>query len=206
VRAPYVEFDDKGVLQSVREIQQEVEMTMRFLTTSALLLGLAATPGLAAEATTETQSQTEANTQASVNPSSTIVPAQKDGEWLAASVIGADVYNSKDESIGEISNLIVSPQGKVTGAVIGVGGFLGIGEKRVGVAFDALEARETQTGAKRWYIQLSREQLDTAPALETVAMRRAEEARARLAEEAERLRNEGGVLKTEPKQKSQPEE
>lgn len=55
-------------------------------------------------------------------------------------LIGQDVYSSaKDEKIGSLENLVVDQRGDIVGAVIGIGGFLGIGEKTVAIAWDALQ-------------------------------------------------------------------
>ena len=56
--------------------------------------------------------------------------------WRASKLIGATVYNDKDERIGKIEDMIVSPDGKVSVAVIDVGGFLGIGQHRVAIPVD----------------------------------------------------------------------
>ena len=56
--------------------------------------------------------------------------------WRASKLIGASVYNDKDEPIGKIEDMIVSPDGKVSVAVIEVGGFLGIGKRRVAIPVD----------------------------------------------------------------------
>jgi len=54
--------------------------------------------------------------------------------WSAKKeIIGKDVYNDTGNKIGEVTDLIVSPSRKVTYAILGVGGFLGIGEHNVAV-------------------------------------------------------------------------
>ena len=64
--------------------------------------------------------------------------AQSDEQISANTYIGQAVYNSSDESIGKISDLIMEKDGGITAAVIGVGGFLGIGEKWVAVPFETI--------------------------------------------------------------------
>lgn len=53
--------------------------------------------------------------------------------YRASRLVGAEVKNEQGERIGEIEDLVVSPDGKVTMAVIEVGGFLGIGDRRVAI-------------------------------------------------------------------------
>jgi sporulation protein YlmC with PRC-barrel domain len=50
-----------------------------------------------------------------------------------------DVYDPSDNKIGEVMDVLVSPQGQVNALIIGVGGFLGAGEKDVAVNFDAVK-------------------------------------------------------------------
>jgi len=53
--------------------------------------------------------------------------------WRASKLLGASVYNDQNQRIGKIEDMIVSPDGKVSAAVIEVGGFLGIGSHRVAI-------------------------------------------------------------------------
>ncbi|MGD9478244.1 PRC-barrel domain-containing protein [Shinella sp. G-2] len=64
--------------------------------------------------------------------------AQSEEQISANTYIGQAVYNSADESIGKISDLIMEKDGGITAAIIGVGGFLGIGEKWVAVPFEKI--------------------------------------------------------------------
>ncbi|HUG61649.1 MAG TPA: PRC-barrel domain-containing protein [Methylomirabilota bacterium] len=61
------------------------------------------------------------------------------GAWRIADLVGKDVYGSDNEDIGEINDVIVSQDGRVAAVIVGVGGFLGIGEKDVAVSMKALE-------------------------------------------------------------------
>jgi hypothetical protein len=62
-------------------------------------------------------------------------------DWTAEALIGRTVENATGDDLGEINNVVINENGNVVAVVIGVGGFLGIGEKDVGVPFDALEFR-----------------------------------------------------------------
>jgi sporulation protein YlmC with PRC-barrel domain len=61
------------------------------------------------------------------------------GQWQASKLKGLNVYNNNNEKIGDINELVVDQSGKVQAAVIGVGGFLGIGEHDVAVPFNELK-------------------------------------------------------------------
>jgi hypothetical protein len=61
------------------------------------------------------------------------------GDWRASKLVGLTVFNDKNESIGSINDLITDRNGTIQAAIIGVGGFLGVGEHLVAVNFDQLK-------------------------------------------------------------------
>ena len=65
------------------------------------------------------------------------------GNWRASKLMGLDVYNEANEKLGDINELILGKDGKVNAVVIGVGGFLGMGEHDIAVSMDKLKFVET---------------------------------------------------------------
>ena len=63
---------------------------------------------------------------------------QAETQISANDYIGQPVHNANDESIGDINDLILEENGGIVAAVVGVGGFLGIGEKDVAVPMDKI--------------------------------------------------------------------
>jgi sporulation protein YlmC with PRC-barrel domain len=61
------------------------------------------------------------------------------GNWRASKLMGLDVYNDTNEKLGDINELILDKNGKVAAVVIGVGGFLGMGEHDIAVSMDKLK-------------------------------------------------------------------
>ena len=61
------------------------------------------------------------------------------GNWRASKLMGLDVYNEANEKLGDINELILDKNGKVNAVVIGVGGFLGMGEHDIAVTMDKLK-------------------------------------------------------------------
>ncbi len=59
--------------------------------------------------------------------------------WRASKLIGLSVYNDSNEKLGSISELITDKSGKISAAIIGVGGFLGVGQHDIAVNFDQLK-------------------------------------------------------------------
>jgi len=59
--------------------------------------------------------------------------------WRASQLDGVNVYNQNNERIGDISEVLLNREGRVEAVVIGVGGFLGIGERSVAVPYNAIQ-------------------------------------------------------------------
>jgi sporulation protein YlmC with PRC-barrel domain len=59
-------------------------------------------------------------------------------------LMGVDVYGADNQKIGDIDEILMDRQGKVHGIVVGVGGFLGIGQKDVAIPFDQVQWMSTQ--------------------------------------------------------------
>lgn len=98
-----------------------------------------------------------------------IVTEQKENEVLASTYIGQTVYNANDKSIGDISDLVFDKNGGIKAAVIGVGGFLGIGQKNVAVAFDRIKIQRKPGSADvKLVSDVTAEQLKKAPAFKNL--------------------------------------
>ena len=65
------------------------------------------------------------------------------GNWRASKLMGLDVYNEANEKLGDVNELILDKDGKINAVVIGVGGFLGMGEHDIAVSMDKLKFVET---------------------------------------------------------------
>ena len=63
----------------------------------------------------------------------------RDGQWRASKLNGLNVYNDNNEKIGSIEELIVDKSAKVDDVILGVGGFLGMGEHYVAVPMEKLK-------------------------------------------------------------------
>jgi hypothetical protein len=61
------------------------------------------------------------------------------GNWRTSKLVGLNVYNDSNESLGSINDLLTDKNGDIKAAVIGVGGFLGVGEHLVAISFDKLK-------------------------------------------------------------------
>lgn len=61
------------------------------------------------------------------------------GDWRASKVVGLNVYNNNNDNIGSINDLLMDKNGAIKAAVVGVGGFLGMGEHLVAIPFDKIK-------------------------------------------------------------------
>jgi hypothetical protein len=88
---------------------------------------------------------------------------------MASDIIGASVYGPDNKSIGEIDDLVAGNDGKVAAAVIGVGGFLGMGQKMVAVSFDSIQKSKDEKGNPKLTLSATVDQLKSAPDFKTQA-------------------------------------
>jgi sporulation protein YlmC with PRC-barrel domain len=61
------------------------------------------------------------------------------GEWRASKFMGLDIYGADNKKIGDVRELVMSHDGSIKAVVIGVGGFLGIGEKDVAIPYNQVQ-------------------------------------------------------------------
>lgn len=85
---------------------------------------------------------------------------QQPGQMLASNLMGKAVMGQNNERIGDVNDLVMSRDGQVVAVVVGVGGFLGIGEKSVAIPFEKLTP---SPGSDQLTTQLSRSELEQAP-------------------------------------------
>lgn len=92
-------------------------------------------------------------------------PVKRADGNLATNIIGETVYNGPGDdaqNIGDVNDIVLTKDGKAESLVIGVGGFLGMGEKSVAYPFD--KAQWAQKNGDRWLVaQASKEELQALP-------------------------------------------
>jgi hypothetical protein len=134
------------------------------------------TPAQPGEATPPSQSseaplsiEPAAPKSAEASGSAQFLTKQDSNDWLASNLIGQSVYNSQDEAIGDINDLVTDNSGKVVAVLIGSGGFLGLGEKDVALRFEDLRLARDEDNNIKVIANLDRETLASAPDYETLA-------------------------------------
>jgi hypothetical protein len=102
-------------------------MRAKFLAAAVISSALIAVPAMAQ------------NTNSSASENAQQQNASATGLWQGSQLIHLDVYDSQNEKIGDIKELMLDKSGKIDSVVIGVGGFLGMGERDVAVKFGDLK-------------------------------------------------------------------
>ena len=103
-------------------------MSMKYITAALLASSLLSVPALA-----QPIQQPAGSSATAAQP-----VMQQLGTWRTSKLIGLNVYNNNDEKIGDINELITGASGKIDVVVIGVGGFLGSGERSVGLSLNQI--------------------------------------------------------------------
>ncbi|HEY0300196.1 MAG TPA: PRC-barrel domain-containing protein [Rhizomicrobium sp.] len=93
------------------------------------------------------------------------VSAEQSSDWRGSKLIGATVYGSNNASIGEINDVVIGSDARINAVVIGVGGFLGVGEKNVAVPFDKLQVSRKPASASidKITVSFTKDELKAAP-------------------------------------------
>lgn len=167
-----------------------MKKTLTLIATAALMGSTAFAPLAIAQDANQPAAGTAAPASPSATPATPAMPAtpgaanttadagaasgsylteQASNQISANDYIGNSVYTSADESIGNVTNLILEENGGIVAAVVGVGGFLGIGAKDVAVPMDKITVtRDTNDGTVRLTTTETAESLKAAPEFMTL--------------------------------------
>ncbi len=89
--------------------------------------------------------------------------AVQPADMTASSLMRTDVYNLQDERLGRIEDLVIGGGREVAAIVVGVGGFLGIGERYAALPPSAVVLTKQPNGSMRAVVDASRDQLRNSP-------------------------------------------
>jgi sporulation protein YlmC with PRC-barrel domain len=145
----------------------EINMIRTLITTTALTTALLVGPAFAQDAAATTQPAQSAGPSDLLTQGYEIV----DTDGLASKLIGFPVYTSTAadaERLGEINDIVVNQEGQIAAVILGVGGFLGVGEKNVAVNYTDLQWVTAADNTERIVLETTREALNAAPAVDLV--------------------------------------
>jgi sporulation protein YlmC with PRC-barrel domain len=117
---------------SVEFYQGELTMFAKTITAGLVGTALLATAAFA-------QAPTATTDRANMAPAAASDSSSYQGNWRASKLVGLSVYNDNNESLGSINDLLTDKSGNIKAVVIGVGGFLGVGEHLVAVPLDKIK-------------------------------------------------------------------
>jgi len=118
-------------------------------------------PGTDTTAPSANQPATPAPTASQANTNK-FMTNEAPGTWLVGNLWNKSVYNASGKQIGDLKDVLIGPDGKIQALVIGVGGFLGLGEKNVAVDYNFLEKNGSIT-PNRITLNMSEQDLRSAP-------------------------------------------
>jgi len=111
------------------------------------------------------------DTMAKENPPKPVegqIILQDKATFLASAIIGGSVYSPSNETVGDVNDLVIKPTGEIEAVVVGVGGFIGIGEKDVAIALDRFTVEPTEDLAStKLVLNATKEELQAAPAFKS---------------------------------------
>ena len=150
----------------------------KHLIITTALIGLMCAPAFAQTQPTAPSEEKPA-VAAAATAKGNFISEQSSSQWMASNLIGASVYGPDDKSIGSINDIVLDPGGAAEGAVVGVGGFLGIGEKNVAVPFKDLKVTKKDNGkVDKVMLTMTKEDLKNAPSFMTFAEKQSKADRA----------------------------
>ncbi len=143
-------------------------MLKRSLSVIALAAVLA-TPAFAQNPPSATPDQT--TTPKATMPASSVPPPegfvqdQRATDWRSSKLIGTIVYGPDNASIGDVKDVVIGNDSKVRAVVIGVGGFLSVGEKNVAVPLESLNItrKPESESIEKITVGYSKDELKQAP-------------------------------------------
>jgi sporulation protein YlmC with PRC-barrel domain len=121
-------------------------------------------------------------------------------EWRANNFIGQPVVNATGERVGDVNDLLFDKAGKLSTVVIGVGGFLGMGEKNVALRYETLTTTD-KDGQRVIMLPLTKEALMAAPTFGYTEKTTLDVMREKAGEMAQKAGEKAGELTEEAKRK-----
>jgi sporulation protein YlmC with PRC-barrel domain len=132
---------------------------MKKILTTASLVALMAVPAIAQDTTVpKTEAMPAENQELQMDQT-----AAYSGQLSANDLLNKTVKNGSNESVGDINDVRIDRNGKIAAVIVGVGGFLGLGEKDVALPYDQLSFARDADGALVITANVTKESLQSAP-------------------------------------------
>ncbi|MCT7377350.1 PRC-barrel domain-containing protein [Chelativorans salis] len=139
-----------------------------------MIRNLLATTAIATLITTGAVAQTTQPTDPAATDQQPVEMTIRAEGHLASNIIDEAVYSSTGEdaqNIGSVRDLVLDQEGKIEAIVVGVGGFLGIGQKEVALQYDLIQWEEQPDGERRLVVETTEDALRAQPEFDRAAYR-----------------------------------
>jgi sporulation protein YlmC with PRC-barrel domain len=144
--------------------KEKLTMIRNLLATTAIA-ALAATAVYAQQEPAQPTTPGQETMQPSPPADQQAAPVVKADGYLASNIMGESVYNGTDdnaENVGDVNDIVLDKDGKAQSLIVGVGGFLGVGERNVAIEFSKISWAERN--GDRWVVYpATRDQLAALP-------------------------------------------
>jgi sporulation protein YlmC with PRC-barrel domain len=110
----------------------------------------------------QTGDQSAAQKPLNAPPAKTETPAVLVDDAHLESILGKEIHTSSGETLGNVTDVLVEADGSVRAAVIDLGGFLGVGVRKIVVAWSVLHFVQGKTALSA-VLDMSKDQLRVAP-------------------------------------------
>ena len=137
-------------------------LMMKAFLTAVSVIALMAVAAVA-EDTTIPKTPTMAPAPSEQPKFATTAPGAVAGEISANALLNQSVKNSANESIGDVNDLRIDANGRIVSVIVGVGGFLGLGEKDVALPFNEFTFGRDANGNVVVTAKVTKESLQSAP-------------------------------------------
>jgi sporulation protein YlmC with PRC-barrel domain len=127
-----------------------------------LIAAAAATALLLATASAQSPTPGQSTGAGDDNTAVATLKEQSSDQWLASKLIGTAIYNSANEKVATINDLLLDKNGTPIAVVINAGGFLGIGGKKVAVDLKSLQLVRSENGNEKAIASMTKEQFQQA--------------------------------------------
>jgi sporulation protein YlmC with PRC-barrel domain len=139
-------------------------VSKKTMTAAFALMLAAALPAYAQTSSTGAPSTSPSATSPSSMSSLHVTATQlQPGQMRATQLDGATVYDTRNQKVGDVKDIILDRDGKVAAVVIDVGAFLGIGGKNVAVSMNDLKiTQDSNSNRPRVAVDMTKDQLKAA--------------------------------------------
>ena len=141
-------------------------MSRSTMTAALALMLAAAVPAYAQTSSSSTSSPSTSASSASNSPTHVTATQLQPGQIRATQMDGATVYDTQNQKVGDVKDIILDRDGKVAAVVLDVGAFLGIGGKYVAVSMNDLKITQDNNNSNkpRFTVDMTKDQLKAAQA------------------------------------------